>query len=211
MRAHLPPLVVMGVSGCGKSTVGALLGQRLLMPFFDGDDFHPAANKQKMTAGVPLTDSDREPWLARLGELLAGKDDGGVGVPPIVACSALKRRYRDLLRSYAPDIVFVHLAGTAATIGARMDARSHEFMPRTLLDSQFAALEDLKADETHVLGDITQPLDLLVESLELKLKHAAARDASDAGVNVVKAAGDVLGDRCFPASGEGRCGAQPLC
>ena len=118
-----------------------------------------------MGAGIPLTDGDREPWLARLGELLAGKDDSGAGIPPIVACSALKRRYRDLLRGYEPDVVFVHLACTAATIGARVDARSHEFKPRTLLDSQFAALEELEADEAHVLGDITQPLDLLVESL----------------------------------------------
>lgn len=169
MSGHLPPLVVMGVSGCGKSTVGTLLGQRLGMPFFDGDDFHPVVNKQKMAAGVALTDADREPWLARLGELLAGKDDGGTSVPPIVACSALKRRYRDLLRSYAPDVVFIHLIGTAATIGARMDARSHEFMPRALLDSQFAALEDLEADEAHVLGDITQPLDILVELLSANL------------------------------------------
>ena len=174
MSTQLPPLVAMGVSGCGKSTVGTLLGQRLGMPFFDGDDFHPAANKQKMAAGVPLTDRDREPWLARLGELLAGKDDGGAGVPPIVACSALKRRYRDLLRSYAPDVVFIHLSGTAATIGARMEARSHEFMPHTLLDSQFAALEELEEDETHLLVDISQPLDLLVESLEQKLKPADA-------------------------------------
>ncbi|MGN7149324.1 gluconokinase [Arthrobacter sp. SAFR-179] len=165
MSGHLPPLVVMGVSGCGKSTVGTLLGQRLGMPFFDGDDFHPPANKQKMAAGVALTDADREPWLGRLGELLAGKGDGGTSVPPIVACSALKRRYRDLLRSYAPDVVFVHLAGDADTIGARMDARSHEFMPRTLLDSQFAALESLGMDEPHILGDITQPLDSLVDSL----------------------------------------------
>jgi gluconokinase len=144
------------------------------MPFFDGDDFHPAANKQKMAAGVPLTDTDREPWLARLGKLLAGKDDGGTGVPPIVACSALKRRYRDLLRSYAPDVVFVHLAGTAATIGARMDARSHEFMPRALLNSQFAALEKLEADEAHLLADITQSLDALLEALELKLRPPEA-------------------------------------
>jgi gluconokinase len=164
----------MGVSGCGKSTVGTLLGRRLAMPFFDGDDFHPAANKQKMAAGVPLTDTDRAPWLGRLGELLAGKADGGAGVPPIVACSALKHRYRDLLHSYAPDGVFVHLAGTAATIGARMDVRSHEFMPRALLDSQFAALEDLEADEAHVLGDITQPLDVMAKMLELMLTPADA-------------------------------------
>ena len=177
MSGHLPPLVVMGVSGCGKSTVGALLGRRLGKPFFDGDDFHPAGNKEKMGAGIPLTDSDREPWLAVLGGLLAGQgvlpegtDDGGPAVPPIVACSALKRRYRDLLRGYAPDLVFVHLAGSAETIGARMDARAHEFMPRTLLDSQFAALEDLEEDEAHVLADITQPLDVLVESVVRQLE-----------------------------------------
>lgn len=187
MSGHLPPLVVMGVSGCGKSTVGALLGRRLGKPFLDGDDFHPAANKEKMGAGIPLTDSDREPWLARLGSLLAGQDglpgaapglfegtaDGGPTVPPIVACSALKRRYRDLLRSYAPDLVFVHLAGSAETIGARMDARAHEFMPRTLLESQFAALEELAADEAHVLGDITQPLDVLVEAVARHLEAGA--------------------------------------
>lgn len=144
------------------------------MPFLDGDDFHPAANKQKMADGVPLTDKDREPWLGRLGELLAGRADGDTRTPPIVACSALKRRYRDVLRSYAPNVVFIHLAGTAATIGARMDARSHEFMPRALLDSQFAALEDLEADEAHLLVDISQPLDLLVESLERNLKPADA-------------------------------------
>ncbi|MDQ0732380.1 gluconokinase [Arthrobacter sp. B1I2] len=170
MSANLPPLVVMGVSGCGKSTIGAHLGQRLGVPFYDGDDFHPPANKEKMAAGIPLTDADREPWLGRLGELLAGKIDGGATVPPIVACSALKRRYRDLLRSYAPDLVFIHLAGAAATIGARMDARAHEFMPRTLLESQFAALEPLEADEAHVLADITQPPELLVERVAHELQ-----------------------------------------
>ncbi|MDQ0769330.1 gluconokinase [Pseudarthrobacter defluvii] len=174
MSKQFPPLVVMGVSGCGKSTVGALLGRRLDKPFFDGDDFHPTANKEKMGAGIPLTDADREPWLGRLGELLAGKADGGPTVPPIVACSALKRRYRDVLRSYAPDLVFIHLSGTAATIGARMEARAHEFMPRTLLESQFAALEELEADETYLVVDISQPLDVLVESVELKLQKADA-------------------------------------
>jgi len=178
VSAQFPPLVVMGVSGCGKSTVGALLGRRLGKPFFDGDDFHPAANKEKMGAGVPLTDADREPWLGTLGELLAGKADGGTTVPPIVACSALKRRYRDLLRSYAPDVVFIHLSGTAATIGARMEARAHEFMPRALLDSQFSALEELEADETHLVVDISQPLDVLVESVEFKLQKADAGSGS---------------------------------
>ena len=178
MSAPLPPLVVMGVAGSGKSTTGSLLGLRLGMPFLDGDDFHPAANKQKMGAGIPLTDADREPWLDTLGELLAGKSDGGTTVPPILACSALKRRYRDLLRSYAPDVVFIHLSGTAATIGARMEARAHEFMPRALLDSQFSALEELEADETHLVVDISQPLDVLVESVEFKLQKADAGSGS---------------------------------
>ncbi len=174
MSAQLPPLVVMGVSGCGKSTVGTLLGQRLGMPFFDGDDFHPAANKQKMGAGVALTDADREPWLARLGELLAGTADGGTRVPPVVACSALKRRYRDLLRSYAPNVVFIHLAGDVATIRARMEARAHEFMPPGLLASQFTALEELEADERHLRGDITRPLEVLVESIAQQVKTGLA-------------------------------------
>lgn len=167
----------MGVSGCGKSTVGRLLGRRLGMPFFDGDDFHPAANKQKMGEGIPLTDTDREPWLGLLGELLAGRAYGGSPVPPIVACSALKRRYRDLLRSYAPNVVFIHLAGDAATIGARMEVRSHEFMPLALLESQFAALEELEEDEAHVVGDIGQPLDVLVELVTLQLKAGSAAGA----------------------------------
>lgn len=189
MSGQLPPLVVMGVSGCGKSTVGALLGGRLGKPFLDGDDFHPAANKEKMGAGIPLTDGDREPWLAVLGGLLAGRNevppaeaglhgetpDGGPTVAPIVACSALKRRYRDLLRSYAPDLVFIHLAGTVETIGARMEARAHEFMPRALLESQFAALEDLETDEAHVLADITQPLDVLVEAVARQLGAGATQ------------------------------------
>jgi len=175
VSGRLPPLVVMGVSGCGKSTVGALLGQRLGVPFLDGDDFHPAANKEKMAAGTPLTDDDREPWLGRLGQLLAEKDDDGPTGAAIVACSALKRRYRDLLRRAAPDVVFIHLTGTEATIGARMDARAHEFMPRILLESQFAALEQLEADEAHVLGDITQPPELLVEWLAAQVQAMSAR------------------------------------
>jgi len=175
VSAPLPPLVVMGVSGSGKSTTGSLLGLRLGMPFLDGDDFHPAANKQKMGAGIPLTDADREPWLDTLGELLAGKSDGGTTVPPILACSALKRRYRDLLRSHAPDVVFIHLAGSADTIGARMEARAHEFMPRALLDSQFAALEELADDEAHILADISRPPALLVEWLATELQALPAR------------------------------------
>ena len=174
----MPPLVVMGVSGCGKSTVGALLAERLGMPFLDGDDFHPAANKEKMAAGVPLTDDDRAPWLARIGQLLAGDDDGGTTVPPVVACSALKRSYRDLLRSSAPEVVFIHLSGSAATIAARMDARAHEFMPSTLLESQLATLEGLGPDEAHALVDISLEPGVLVETVvrALEVRAGAVRN-----------------------------------
>lgn len=152
MITQLPPLVVMGVSGCGKSTVGALLGERLGVPFFDGDDFHPPANKAKMAGGTPLDDDDRAPWLAEIGAALA-TSPGGAG-SRIIACSALKRRYRDVLRSFAPDVVFVHLSGQAATISGRLNGRAHEYMPSSLLASQLATLEPLAADEAHVVVDI---------------------------------------------------------
>lgn len=174
MSLPTPPLVVMGVSGCGKSTVGALLGERLGVPFLDGDDFHPAANKAKMAAGIPLTDGDRTPWLDRIGQVLAGNHDGGTTVPPIVACSALKRSYRDQLRSHAPEVVFVHLTGDPATIAARLDARAHEFMPGSLLDSQLATLETPGPDEAHVTGDIALPPAGMVEGIVGQLEHLRA-------------------------------------
>ena len=129
MITNLPPLVVMGVSGCGKSTVGALLGERLGVPFFDGDDFHPPANKAKMASGTPLNDEDRAPWLAEIGAALATPGDGAG--TRIIACSALKRSYRDLLRSFAPDLVFIHLSGEAPPFGPdqRPGARIHAQQP----------------------------------------------------------------------------------
>jgi gluconokinase len=164
-----PPMVIMGVSGSGKSTVGALLGSRLGVRFIDGDDLHPAANKEKMGAGIPLDDHDRRPWLQEIGRTLAAyqEEEGGV----IVACSALKRRYRDLLREHAPDVVFLHLQGSADTLAARMAARSHEFMPATLLASQLEALEPLGTDERHVLLDVRQ------SPSELADKASAALEA----------------------------------
>src|ERR1044072_2197015 len=112
------PIVVMGVSGSGKSTVGAALAQRLRVPFADADDFHPPANVAKMTAGHPLDDTDRFPWLEAIGEWLARQPDGGV-----MSCSALKRRYRDQLRGHCGDIEFLHLAGSVETIGRRQASR----------------------------------------------------------------------------------------
>lgn len=152
MSARLPPLVVMGVSGCGKSTVGSLLGERLGVPFFDGDDFHPPTNKAKMASGTPLDDTDRAPWLAEIGAALATPDEETGS--RIIACSALKRRYRDVLRSFAPDLVFVHLSGDASTISGRLSSRAHEYMPGSLLASQLAALEPLGPEEAHISVDI---------------------------------------------------------
>lgn len=154
------PIVVMGVSGSGKSTVGAALAQRIRVPFADADDFHPPANIAKMTAGQPLTDDDRYPWLEAIGEWLGARcADGGV-----MSCSALKRKYRDQLRQHCPDVVFCHLAGSAEVIGARQASRPGHFMPASLLTSQFETLEPLENDELGVTVDVDQDIDSIVES-----------------------------------------------
>ncbi|WP_421733921.1 gluconokinase [Cellulomonas sp.] len=143
-------VVVMGVSGCGKSTVGSLLADRLGVPFLDADSLHPPANLAKMAGGVPLTDADRWPWLRLVGSALAGAPDGTV-----VACSALRRAYRDVLREAAPDVRFVHLVGTHAQLSARMSSREGHFMPASLLDTQLATLEPLEPDEQGIALDCT--------------------------------------------------------
>ncbi|MFZ3453688.1 gluconokinase [Arthrobacter sp. 7Tela_A1] len=151
-----PPVVVMGVQGCGKSTAGRAIAATLGLPFLDGDDLHPASNKAKMASGHPLTDEDREPWLRAIGaELEAGM---AKGTATVVACSSLKRQYRDLIRSYAPTAQFVHLHGSRELIAERLSKRDHEYMPPTLLDSQFATLEPLGEDEAGIRLDITLSL-----------------------------------------------------
>jgi gluconokinase len=152
------PIVVMGVSGSGKSTVGAALAQRLRVPFADADDFHPPANIAKMTAGEPLDDNDRHPWLDAIGEWLADHHDGGV-----MSCSALKRKYRDQLRRHCADIEFVHLSGTPEVIGKRQASRPGHFMPASLLQSQFATLEPLESDERGITIDVDQNIDSIVD------------------------------------------------
>lgn len=163
---NFPPMVIMGVSGSGKSTVGALLGQRLGIAFIDGDDLHPAANKEKMGAGIPLNDQDRWPWLRIVGQTLESHQRQDMGI--IIACSALKRRYRDLLREHVPDVLFLHLHGTIDTLAARMVGRDHEFMPVTLLSSQLEALEPLESDERHMLLDVRRsPAELAEHVVEV--------------------------------------------
>jgi gluconokinase len=153
------PIVVIGVSGSGKSTVGAALGQRLRVPFADADDFHPPANIAKMTAGQPLDDDDRYPWLEAIGEWLADHPDGGV-----MSCSALKRKYRDQLRRHCADVEFLHLSGTPEVIGKRQASRPGHFMPASLLQSQFATLEPLEPDERGVTIDVDQDIDSIVDN-----------------------------------------------
>jgi len=132
-------VVVMGVSGCGKSTVGQALAQRLGARFVDADDFHPPANVRKMRDGVPLDDADRAPWLARLNAVL--RHAAARREPVVLACSALRQRYRDALADRLRSVRFVHLRGGFETIAARLAARSHRYMPATLLRSQFDTLE----------------------------------------------------------------------
>jgi gluconokinase len=149
-------IVIMGVSGCGKSSVGEGLAAHLGIPYRDGDDLHPPANVEKMRAGVPLTDDDRWPWLDRVAAVLATE------APVIVGCSALRRTYRDRLRAGAGGPVrFIHLTGRREVIAARMATRTGHYMPTSLLDSQFAALEVPGPDEALAI-DIDQPLDAII-------------------------------------------------
>lgn len=150
--------IVMGVSGCGKTSVGEGLSHRTGIRFIDGDALHPKANVDKMSAGSPLTDQDRWPWLEAIGREFATSPE-----PLIIGCSALKRSYRDKIRHHAGAIVTViHLAGTREIISERMQARKDHFMPLTLLDSQFAALETPAIDENSISIDIDQPLDAII-------------------------------------------------
>jgi len=150
-------VVVMGVTGCGKTVVGSALAESLGWPFLDGDDFHPPANVAKMASGTPLTDADRWPWLDRLA------DEAGAilarGGSAVLACSALKQAYRDRIAACAKvpgDVRFVHLKGTYETIAKRLATRKHRYMPATLLASQFATLEE-PADAIVVDADATIP------------------------------------------------------
>jgi len=149
----------MGVSGSGKSTVGAALAQRLRVPCADADDFHPPANIAKMTAGEPLNDDDRYPWLESIGAWLAERCDSG----GVMSCSALKRKYRDQLRSHCPDVEFLHLSGTPEVIAKRQASRPGHFMPASLLTSQFDTLEPLADDERGNTIDVDQSIDSIVD------------------------------------------------
>ena len=160
-------IVVMGVAGSGKSTIGSMLARRLDWEFADANSFHPAANVEKMSRGAPLTDEDRGPWLTAIAawmDRLRGEGRHG-----IVACSALKRAYRRVLIGDRPDRRIVYLKGEQALIAARMAARAGHFMPVGLLESQFRTLEEPGPDETPLVISIAAPPQDMVDAILLKL------------------------------------------
>ena len=166
-RPETPVHGVMGVSGSGKSTIGALLARDLGVPFTDADDLHPMANIEKMASGVPLDDDDRRPWLEVVGATLAAAADRGTGL--VIACSSLKRNYRDTILASAPQVRFVHLHGSRDVLAARTEGRTGHFMPTSLLDSQLATLEALGADEPGIVVDIDRPVAEIIDDAVSRL------------------------------------------
>jgi gluconokinase len=158
-------VVVMGVSGCGKSTVATMLAERLGWGMAEGDDFHSAENKAKMASGRPLTDDDRVPWLETIRDYLDQQPTNMV-----VTCSALKKSYRDILRTARGRVRFLHLHGSPALLAERMRSRTGHFMPSTLLISQLETLERLQPDEDGTVVDIDRSTEEIVDEALTKLR-----------------------------------------
>lgn len=154
-----PIAIIMGVAGSGKTAVGGRLAERLGVPYVDGDDLHPQANIDKMSAGHPLDDDDRRPWLITIGEWLHDHRETGA----VATCSALRRSYRDLLRRSCPGAPFIHLAGSRDLIVERVSGREGHFMPASLVDSQFDTLEPLEPDEPGITVEVTATVDEIVD------------------------------------------------
>jgi gluconokinase len=170
-------LVLMGVSGSGKSTTGAALAKALGWPFRDADSFHPPANVAKMSQGLPLDDEDRAPWLAAIAGWIDERRE--LGEPGIVSCSALKRAYRQRIVGERRGVRLVYLRGDKALIGRRLEARKHHFMPASLLDSQFTVLEEPRADEQAIVVSVAMSPRRVVEAIlaALRLQSAAEEGA----------------------------------
>ena len=147
----------MGVSGSGKTTTGQALADLMGWPFVEGDSFHPAANVEKMAQGIPLDDDDRAPWLQALARQIAASEARGQS--SVLGCSSLKRAYRDILRSGAPRVRFLHIHGPRDLLAERLNHRAGHFFPPKLLDSQLATLEPLQADEDGVVVDLELPVE----------------------------------------------------
>lgn len=159
MHTFIPALVVMGVAGCGKSCVGEAIARQDGGRLIEGDQYHPAANIEKMRAGTPLTDDDRAGWLARLGEVLAERV--AAGERPVLTCSALKRRYRERLREAVPGLGFVFLELSRDEAAQRVAQRPEHFMPASLVDSQFATLESPAGEPATLVVDATLPIETI--------------------------------------------------
>lgn len=172
MSVAVRPMVVMGVSGSGKTVLGQALGQGLGIAFIDADDLHPASNKALMAAGTPLVDADRIPWLTVVAATIAKGDCEGR--PSVVACSALKRSYRDLLRDKVPNLLLIHIDGGAEIISRRLETREHEFMPASLLSSQLDTLEPPEDDESHIRVPAEMTVEEAVDLVRSTLRLAPA-------------------------------------
>lgn len=162
-----PVVVVMGVAGSGKTTIGRLLAGRLGVPYTEGDAFHPPANVVTMAAGQALDDDDRLPWLAAIGDWISGRGRSGQG--GVVSCSALRRRYRDLLRAAYPGVWFLHLSVDRDLVVGRVAGRDSHFMPASLVDSQFQVLEPLRPDEAGAVVDGSVAPDDIVHNAMARL------------------------------------------
>lgn len=176
-------LVIMGVSGCGKTTIGALLAERYGWEFEEGDDLHPQANVDKMRSGHALDDADRWPWLAKVAEWIQQRLDAGRN--GVITCSALKRSYRDVLNAGGAGVVFVYLAGTPETIAARLAMRRGHFMPPDLLASQFDDLEEPAPDEPFIRIGIGAPPEEILQQIAdgLGLDSRAGREKPHANLD----------------------------
>jgi gluconokinase len=165
-------VIAMGVAGSGKSSVASGLGKALHFEVIEGDDYHHQSSIDKMAAGIPLTDKDRRPWLETLAGLVGERHAAGVGT--VLACSALRRTYRDVLRSTVPpdESFVIQLDADAETLRARMVHRPGHFMPISLLDSQLATLEPLQPDELGAVIDVTPPLDVVIAEASLAVRSA---------------------------------------
>jgi carbohydrate kinase (thermoresistant glucokinase family) len=166
-----PVAVVMGVSGSGKTTIGKQVATKLGVDFAEGDDFHPEANVAKMRRGEPLNDEDRWPWLRAIARRIDQVRSQRRGL--VVACSALKRAYRDILIGGRDDVHLVYLSGSRELIGERVSGRKHEYMPASLLPSQFAALEEPGPDERAITVDVAKPAEQTADEIARAIAHRA--------------------------------------